>query len=98
MLNQTLGLYQNKEIKKAYETAENAYWNVYDNVLEIKYRSYATPAYIFSVESELLGRKHSSYSYIVLGFIAMLTPTEPCLWFSHTRLFKVALQCLADRV
>lgn len=52
MLNQALSLYQKKAIKKAYETAENAYWNVYDNVLEIKYRSYATPAYIFSVESE----------------------------------------------
>lgn len=52
MLHQALTFYQNKEIKKAYNTAENAYWNVYDNVLEIKYRSYATPAYIFSVESE----------------------------------------------
>lgn len=52
MLHQALSLYQNKAIQKAYETAENAYWNVYDNVLEIKYRSYATPAYIFSVESE----------------------------------------------
>ncbi len=52
MLHQALMLYQNKNIKKAYNIAENAYWNVYDNVLEIKYRSYATPAYIFSVESE----------------------------------------------
>ena len=52
MLDDAFTLYKNKQSKKAYTLAESAYWDVYDNVLEIKYRSYATPAYIFGVEGK----------------------------------------------
>lgn len=51
MLDRARVLYQNNHAKEAYDLAENSYWNVYDNILEIKYRSYATPAYIFAVEN-----------------------------------------------
>ena len=52
MLNQAVQHYKAGNIKKAYTVSENAYWNVYDNILEIKYRPYATPATIFTVEGE----------------------------------------------
>lgn len=52
MLNQAVQYYKSRDLKKAYTVSENAYWNVYDNILEIKYRPYATPATIFSVEGE----------------------------------------------
>ena len=44
-------LYHASHFKEASQVAEAAYWNIYDNVLEIKYRSYATPGKIFSVEN-----------------------------------------------
>jgi len=52
MLNNAFKLYQHGHPKKAYGLAENTYWEVYDNVLEIKYRAYVTPAYIFAVEGK----------------------------------------------
>lgn len=52
MLDQAMQYYKKGNTEKAYSLSEDAYWNVYDNILEIKYRPYATPAHIFSVESQ----------------------------------------------
>jgi hypothetical protein len=51
MLTSAVDLYTKTQHKKAYDLAESAYWDVYDNILEIKYRSYGTPQEIFSVEN-----------------------------------------------
>jgi len=52
MLQQASKLYQSGQLEKAYILSENSYWDGYDSFLEIKYRPYATPAYIFSVENQ----------------------------------------------
>lgn len=52
MLHQAMRRYLAADAKQAYNISENAYWDVYDNILEIKYRPYVTPAYIFSVEGK----------------------------------------------
>lgn len=52
MLDKADKLYKSKKYKRAFTVAEASYWDNYDNFLEIKYRPYATPAEIFSVENE----------------------------------------------
>tara|TARA_Y100000815_G_C13342930_1_gene500784 strand:- start:2883 stop:3326 length:444 start_codon:yes stop_codon:yes gene_type:complete len=62
LLNKSVALYQAKQFKQAHTVAENAYWNVYDNILEIKYRPYVTPEKIFNVEEQF-----HQFSNTVLG-------------------------------
>ena len=69
MLDNAFTLYKGKQSKKAYDLAESAYWDVYDNVLEIKYRSYATPAYIFGVE----GKFHAASTLMTVPITAKNT-------------------------
>lgn len=52
MLNNAEILYSKSKFKQAHALSETAYWDVYDNILEIKYRSYGTPAEIFAVENQ----------------------------------------------
>jgi len=52
MLEKSIQLYQSKQVKQASHLSDSAYWDVYDNILEIKYRSYVTPRYIFNVENK----------------------------------------------
>ena len=49
-LNKSLDLYKNNSYEKASKLVEDSYWNIYDNILEIQYRSYATPSQIFQIE------------------------------------------------
>ena len=49
-LDKAIKYYKKKNYDKAYNLVDDSYWNIYDNILEIKYRSYATPAKIFTVE------------------------------------------------
>lgn len=71
-LNQAQAHYEQGHAKKAHQLAEDAYWNIYDNILEIKYRSYATPATIFSVEqsfhqlSDLFEKPYSAEQIIMI--------------------------------
>lgn len=58
-LQQALQSYQHGKGQVAYQQVEDSYWNVYDNILEIKYRSYATPALIFSVENNFHDLSHA---------------------------------------
>ena len=44
--------------ESAHDIVEDAYWNTYDNILEIKYRSFVSPAKIFSVENEFHTLSH----------------------------------------
>ena len=52
MLDNSYAILKKGQPKQAYTISENAYWDVYDNILEIKYRPDATPAYIFGVEGQ----------------------------------------------
>ena len=52
MLNSALSKYQSGDSDAASSIASSAYWDVYDNLLEIKYRSFGTPAEIFSTENK----------------------------------------------
>ena len=51
-------LYTSHQPKKAFSTVENAYWNIYDNILEIQERSYQSPAFIFEVEQQFHHMSH----------------------------------------
>ncbi|QIW10023.1 hypothetical protein [Francisella sp. LA112445] len=55
MLQQASALYQNNNSIKAVKVSDSAYWDVYDNIMEIKYRSYTSPADIFSIENSFHG-------------------------------------------
>ncbi|WP_150466278.1 hypothetical protein [Francisella sp. SYW-9] len=55
MLEQAGVLYQNNNSAKAVKVSDSAYWDVYDNIMEIKYRSYTSPADIFSIENSFHG-------------------------------------------
>ncbi|WP_440682345.1 hypothetical protein [Cysteiniphilum halobium] len=52
LLEKSVKLYESQQIKEASKLSDNTYWQIYDNVLEIKYRPYVSPQYIFSVESK----------------------------------------------
>ena len=52
MLNSALSKYKLGNSDLAYSLADSAYWDVYDNLLEIKYRSFGTPAEIFATENK----------------------------------------------
>ncbi|ODN43943.1 hypothetical protein [Piscirickettsia litoralis] len=52
MLDKSVKLYQEKKIKEAYNISESAYWDVYDSIMEIKYRPYVSPAEIFRIEDD----------------------------------------------
>lgn len=51
MLDDATTLYQGGKIDKAKKIASNAYWQVYDDILEIKYRSQVSPSRIFAIEN-----------------------------------------------
>lgn len=55
MLKQASVLYQNGNSNKAVKISDSAYWDVYDNIMEIKYRSYTSPSDIFSIENSFHG-------------------------------------------
>ncbi|MED7789438.1 hypothetical protein [Francisella sp. 19X1-34] len=55
MLEQASELYKNNNSAKAVKVSDSAYWDVYDNIMEIKYRSYTSPADIFSIENSFHG-------------------------------------------
>lgn len=52
MLKQSVALYQTNKLTQAHALAEGAYWDVYDNILEIKYRPYVSPGDLFGVEEQ----------------------------------------------
>ena len=52
MMEQSYELINKGEIQKAHDIASSAYWDVYDAVIEIKYRSYASPSQLFEVEQQ----------------------------------------------
>ncbi|MCL9781845.1 hypothetical protein M9194_10440 [Vibrio sp. S4M6] len=52
MMDQSYALLENGKVKEAKSIASSAYWDVYDGVIEIKYRSYASPAQIYDVEQK----------------------------------------------
>ena len=52
MLYSSIKAYKAGNYDKAFTTSNSAYWDVYDNILEIKFRPDATPAKIFSVEDQ----------------------------------------------
>lgn len=52
MMEQSYDLLNKGEIQKAHDIASSAYWDVYDAVIEIKYRSYASPSQLFEVEQQ----------------------------------------------
>lgn len=51
-MDQSYALLENGKVKEAKSIASSAYWDVYDGVIEIKYRSYASPAQIYDVEQK----------------------------------------------
>lgn len=52
MLTKASELYKTKKYEEAAKTSDSAYWDVYDNIMEIKYRSFASPSDIFEVENK----------------------------------------------
>lgn len=52
MLTTASNLYKAKKYEEAAKTSDSAYWDVYDNIMEIKYRSFASPGDIFEVENK----------------------------------------------
>ena len=52
MMEQSYELLNKGEIQKSHDIASSAYWDVYDAVIEIKYRSYASPSQLFEVEQQ----------------------------------------------
>ena len=52
MMEQSYELLNKGDIQKSHDIASSAYWDVYDAVIEIKYRSYASPSQLFEVEQQ----------------------------------------------
>ena len=52
MMEQSYELINKGEIQKAHDIASSSYWDVYDAVIEIQYRSYASPSQLFEVEQQ----------------------------------------------
>ena len=50
-LNRAHSLFKQGKNREAYQLSQQAYWQKYDNLIEIKYRSYGTPQEIFETEN-----------------------------------------------
>ncbi|MED7820098.1 MULTISPECIES: hypothetical protein [unclassified Francisella] len=55
MLKQASVRYKDNNSVEAVKISDSAYWDVYDNIMEIKYRSYTSPSDIFSIENSFHG-------------------------------------------
>ncbi|MGF1742278.1 hypothetical protein L4C34_14555 [Vibrio profundum] len=52
MMVQSYALLGKGKVEDAQSMSSNAYWDIYDGVIEIKYRSYASPSEIYDVEQK----------------------------------------------